>query len=420
MKDPILKGFPFDTVSFAEIVYRVIKSGTVFERAALAKHLTPKSASFFPSVTTQIGGDRDNLQTAIDDIFKPMFRRLTDHFGVPFNGDQDSVAYSLISEYGGLSFADFLIFFERAKTGRYRKEFQHIATRGINAEFLTSWIDQYLDEKNEDLDEMYLRFKNPTPIETSNPETAEGLRKMREAIEQRKKDRAALENQVVQLRGEFEAEVYQTAAVKQWFKWHYRSVQVFDEQTGDLKTDKNGSVVMSREKVEIPCSEADTEKTRFEMYPIRVLPLPGAERLVKRAIFEFVKFGDSAGTVQFYDEYKERVLAKYKGEDNIEDHFLAELKIVISTINQVKRKFLPEAIIESNIRKSNPGATARAVSEYVYKTISNIEDGYYDQYLPWCIERGYPGLKKPEYILSIVLEIAVKDGLVNPFKSVFE
>lgn len=420
MKDPVLKSFPFDQASFVEIVYRVIKSGTVLERAALAKHLTPKSASFFPSIKTQIGDSKEILTAAIEDIFYPMFRRLTDHFGVPFNGDQESVAYSLISEFGGLSFADFLIFFERAKTGRYRLEYQHVATRGINADFLFSWLEQYVEDKVAEVDDMYNQFKNPKSFEAGDKDTAERIREYREAQERRKKERLALENEAEKIRGEFEQSVYQTAILKQWFKWSVIQVPVFDTETNGIKTRDDGTTVTHNQKKEVICDENDPNKTRFEMFPIRVAVPGGIERLLKRAIFEFVKFGESAETVTFFEDYKDRVWKKYSSENDQAGHVEAEFKIALGSISQIKRIFTAERVIEDCVRKTHPNANQKQIAKCVADTLVQYEDFYYTDYLPLCIERNYPALKKKDYILSQVLPTAISSGFVNPINAVFE
>lgn len=418
MKDPVLSGFPFEKASFAEIVYRVIKSGTVFERSALGKHLTPKAASFFPSVRDQVDKSFDVLQTSIEEIFKPMFRLLTDHYGVPFNGDQNSVAYTIINEYGGLSFADFLIFFERAKTGRYRQDYQHIATRGINADFLFSWLDQYVEEKTADVDEMYNRFKEPSSKVKPDPFVAERLKKAREEKEVEERRRSDLENQAQAIRGKFESSLYESTVVTQWFKWSTVEVPKVDD-FGQVY-DGDGYPVRTKIKQEIICSSDDPDRGRSESLPFRVEKSGTVERLVKRAIFEFVTFRNSNETVRFYNEVKARIWEKYNGEENQNEHVEAEFKIILSTISSVKRVVTAEKLIEQDIVKRYPTAGAKQVAEYVSTTIRGFEDAYYTEYLPDCIAKDYPALKKVEFIYSAVLEVLVSHGLSNPVKTAFE
>lgn len=421
MRDPVLSNFPFDQASFAEIVYRVIRSGTVLERAALARQLTPKSASFFPNVGTQVGKSFELIQTAIEDIFKPMFKILADHYGVPFNGDQNSVAYSLITEYGGLSFADFLIFFERVKSGRYRTEFQHIATRGINSDFLFTWLDQYVEEKVIEVDEMYNQHKNPDESVKVDPSAGERIRLARERNEAEKARRLGLEEQAQTLRHEYESSLYQSIAVVQAFKNTYREIQKIDQSNGRPVFDSNDRPVYIRTKVETLCDEDDPDVTRRDVLPYRI-PSPGSiERRIKRTIFEFVTFGSYTETITFFDEFEARVREKYRGEvGTLEELVEYEFKTILNQVSQVRKAVTVRNVIEAGLGNATDGYSPSQIGEYITTTVIGFESFYFDEYLPQCIAKKYPPLTKEDFVFASILEIAVSNEFKNPIRTVFE
>jgi len=414
-KDPILSKFPFDQVSFTEIVYRVIRSGSIMERAALAKHLSPKAACFFPPVKQYVQGSFENLQSVIDLVLKPMFKIVADHFGVPFNGDPDSVAYSIIQEFGGLSIVDFLIFFERVKTGRYRQEFQHVASRGINADFLFSWLEQYVQEKTDDVEEMYQRFKQPG--KDFDRSTAERLGEIRRAVEEKNRVREELLTKARNMRIEFESSLYESVVVVQSFKIQEEEVVRVGEQ-GQMFDDK-GSPLRLRVKKEVVCSEEDPNVSRTDVLPFRVLKKGSIDRILKREIFEFITFGKSKETEAIFDEYKNKTFEKYRKETNADDLILAEFKHALAEVRSIKRALDVRKMIESTLDVSGKKVSPAQVVAYINDTLNGFEDSYFDEYLPFCFRSECPPMTKEEYFLSVVLEYLVSTGKPNPFKTVF-
>lgn len=421
VKDPILSKFPFDQASFVEIVYRVIKSGTVLERSALAKHLTPKAACLFPSVKRQTEESFENIQSIIEQVLKPMFKILADHFGVNFVGDADSVAYSIIQEYGGLSVADFLIFFERAKTRRYVLEYQHVASRGINADFLFSWLDQYVQEKVDAEEEIYQKFKNPdeTVVDDQSLENAQRLKEIRLAFEQKQRERAELLSRAQNMRIEYELNLYESVLITQFFK--FQDVEVIKAGDEGILFNSDGTPTRVKVRQEVICSADDPDKSRSEVLPFRVPKDGSIDRLTKRAIFEFVTFGKSKETEELFDAYKNRVWDKYKTEDgNIEQLVNAELKHTLTLVSAIKRSLDVIGILYADLERKGVKGSPIQIRRYVSDTLQGFEQSYFDEYLPYCFRVNCPPMTKDEYNLSVVLEYVVSQGQPNPIKSLFE
>lgn len=347
-----------------------------------------------------------------------MLSILCQHFGVTFNGDVDSVAYSIITEFGGLSVVDFLIFFERSKTGRYRQGFQHIASRGINAEFLFSWLEQYVQEKVADVDEMYLRFKNPTDRPKIDDATAEKIEKHKRERAEKIAKREPLISRAQQLRSEFEFSLYDSAVVVQGFKFITEEIDKVED--GRRVYDALDNPVKVRVRKEILCDADDPNVGRTEVLPYRI-PKDGAiERLIKRAIFEFVTFGKSKETEVFFDEYKNRVWTKYRSEPEFEGMIAAEFKHLLTQVTKIKNSLRPEDLIRYSLEKTGRKGSPRQVENYIFETLRGFEDSYFDEYLPYCFRVNCPPMTKEEYFLSVLLEYVVSTGGPNPIKSLFE
>ena len=117
--DAAFLGIDFSRYTPETFVVHVSLNGSPIQRAALARYLSPEAGYafngiFHHAITT------DGLKRAIEFIGK-MIKSLASHLGVQFSGELDSVSYTIIQDFGGLSFADFLIFrivFSSAVRGR--------------------------------------------------------------------------------------------------------------------------------------------------------------------------------------------------------------------------------------------------------------------------------------------------------------
>lgn len=418
--DPILSGFPFDSVTFAEIVFRVIKKGTPLERMALANHLTPEAAFFFQSASQAITGPRAlPVQVVIDEIFKPMFGLLCEHFGVQFAGNMDTVAYSLLKDFGGFSFVDFLICFERVKIGRYRKDTQHIMTRGINAEFMGEWLRQYDVEREEHRAAIYDQYKPDNIPASADKDLAEKIAAYNAGKQSARQTREEIVMVAEAAFFEWENGLYTSGLFKQGFKTVWREVDDLDEN-GDRQFRLDGSVLTKKVKEEILCPSDDPGATRFDEYAIR-LPKPGTmERKVKRILYEFVTDANKDEMNAVYFDFVERIRAKYKGEPDIDSCIEAELKTVLSCFGTMKRNFPALKLVESVLKKTYPEAPQHQISISARDVIQMFDGPYFDEYLPNCVRAKYPRLDRDEYLIVSTLPEYIKAGFENPFKLLFQ
>ena len=413
-RDLILRKIDTDTVSLPEIVFRILMNGDPVERLALGNVLTPESAFMFPSAWQTITSGKIDAPVAINKILKPMFVMLCEHFNVPFNGNQDTVALTLLNNYGGMSFADFSIAFSRVMSGQYWKETQHIMTRGINFEFMAGWLDQYAEDREFAREQIYNATKpDNVPV---TPGVANPVPEFIAELRERDLKRRALEMSAADIYGQWESELYDTAIVEQGVRTTRRNETVIEN--GFVKYGVNGEPVTRSVTVEELCDASEAE--RIETFPLRVFKPGGSGRVLRRLIYAFITFGDGSRTVEVFDEYEKTVRAKYAKETDADDHIEAELKITISMFGAVLRKLSGETMIRAIIRKLHPDANDRQITDAVERDVTMFRNQYFDEYLPACIDRKIPRLKFPEFLISVTLPTFIEHGFPNPFSELIK
>lgn len=400
--DPMLSHFPFADVSLPEIVYMVILKGTPLERAAVARHLTPGAALMFPSVSQQLK-TRVQIESAIKDAICPMFRRVCEHYGVAFTGDETTVAYTLLTEFGGLSFADFMIMFERVKAGRYIQPTHHLQSRGVNYDFIRTWVDAYIKDREAERSDLYQQYK---PENTKGGDAnVEMLTAFVNGFERRKSERLELQRQADNIYTEWEANLYEVGVHHQ--AWKYITVETLNFETNET----------AQVKKLVHCEPSDPSVCKTDQYPVRRYKKGGVEKRVKKIIFEFICFGNGKETTQYFEDFKDLEFDKYKGDQNM---FLNECKRAVNQFASIKRMMTAEKMVEAVLRKNNADAGDEKILRATHEIISNYDEAYFDNYLPDCIVAGYPRLNKIEYRIQSALQAFINTGFSNPYKTIFE
>lgn len=412
--DLILRKIDTNTVSLPEIVFKILMNGDPLERLALGNVLTPESAFMFPSAWQTVTNGKIQTAAAINNILKPMFGLLCEHFNVPFNGNQDTVALTILNQYGGFSFADFAIAFSRVMSGQYWKETQHIMTRGINFEFIAGWLDQYAEDRENARERIYQSTKPdnvPVTPGTANP-VPEFIKQIRERDEQRR----ALEMTAADVYGQWESALYDTAIVAQGVRTTQRDETVVEN--GSIKYGANGAPVTRRVTVEELCDASEAD--RIETFPFRVFKPGCAGRVLRRLIYGFITFANFDETVKTFEDYETRVRAKYDKEPDAEDHIEAEIKIAITTFGALLRKINGEMFMRAVMRKLHPNANERQITDAIERDIAMFRELYFNEYLPTCIDRKIPRFKFPEYLISQTLPTYIEHGFTNPFSEILK
>lgn len=127
----------------------ILLNGTEVQTNALLKYIGLHSCLALPELKRTDGTTPESAERFISREID----RLCEFFGVDFRGNKNVYVQSLLDNYGGLTYLDFSEFFSRCKQKVYANDFQSISSRGINAEFLNSWLDAFLEDR-----ESYLRM----------------------------------------------------------------------------------------------------------------------------------------------------------------------------------------------------------------------------------------------------------------------
>jgi len=146
----------------AGFVETICLIGNAKQRNAIARKLTIKDGLSLQSVEATIlnSNDIEGKAQIIDNSISANILSLCDSYGCDFKGDIDDVTDNLRNNYKYFSLLDWTLFFNYAKDGRYKSEFQNVSVRGINLEFLNDWIKQYDNQRDEAIAQVNNDFKH--------------------------------------------------------------------------------------------------------------------------------------------------------------------------------------------------------------------------------------------------------------------
>lgn len=330
----------------------VCLKGSPVQRAALARRLRPEAGYHFPgmSVTAQTP---QGLKTSIE-LVSQLLGNLASHLGVQLSGDVQSVSYTIIQDFGGLSFADFLIFIERCKSGDFRQDFQHVASRGVNYEFLRTWLDAYCEEREACRAAVYDQTKSGKRLPGDGPGSPvpDFVGDMAKERERLKAKRMRLQSEADEIFKAWERELFVT--------------EIVDD------------------------------------YPIE-RELPGsALRLLKRFLYEFVFYGEggSKETVQAAEALAEEARLKYADsqEESLDNVVSAELRAILAELESFRSAVTAFDLCVRGLAAANPDKSGSVLQRAAAQYLREFEAAYLDEYLPACIERKYPRLSEEDFI----------------------
>jgi len=126
-----------------EAIVKISVSGTTYQRLTLGEILTYEVCFAFPVIKCE-----DHTFINVVEVVKLGIQDLAITFGVKVAGDIDAISF-LLASTGGLTLPNVLHFFHLVKKGRFREKTEHTQTQGINQSFVSSWLNCYLEEKDE-------------------------------------------------------------------------------------------------------------------------------------------------------------------------------------------------------------------------------------------------------------------------------
>jgi len=410
-RDLVLCRIDTENVSLPEIVFKILMKGSPVERVALGNVLTPEAAFVFPGAYHTIEKGVITIEAAIRDIIKPMFSLLCDHFGVPFSGNQDTVALTMLNQYGGLSFADFSICFSRVMQGQYKRETEHVMSRGINYDFMQSWLEQYSQDRESARISIHEATKpDNVAAKASNFDVPDFIQEFKKEQDIKR----SLERQADEVFGAWQKALYETAVLTQGIKKVRHDEKIVEN--GAVKYNQDGTAATKAVTVETLCDDSEAE--RFDHFPVQVFRPGGAGRVLRRYIYGFVAFGNSDETALVYQKLKEGILEKYADEEEKAEHYFeVEEKMMINEIAAFLKKCDSQMFIRQVFRQIYPDVTEHQIAASTTQTVDKYKVQYYE-YLKHCIDRNIPRFTFPEWLISETLPFYIQQGFSNPISKI--
>lgn len=372
IKNPAFDGVDFSKYTPASFIMHVCLKGSPIQRAALARCMKPEAGYYFPGISA-MAQTPQGLKTCID-LISQLLESLAEHLGVKFVGPSHAVAYTIIQDFGGLSVADFLLFIERCKSGDFRKDFQHVASRGVNYEFLRAWLDAFCEEREACRAAIYEQTKIGKRIQEDGPpcQIHNFIVKMQEDLQQKKANRIRLQS---------EADAIFRA-------WHQTM----------FYTDIVDGYPIERER-------------------------PGA--ILRRLWwflreFVFYEEGGSKKAAQAVDALYERARNKYAGDldGNLDDAVFAELRAVLAELERFKSSVTACQLCTRAFEFLNPGQPGYILQRAAAQYLREFNAFYFKKYLPACVEHKYPRLSARDFVWSCAYVFFVKASGKHPLRQI--
>lgn len=297
-------------------------------------------------------------------------------------------------EFRLFSVADFRLAINRGVTGAYGKMYD-----SFDVATISNWLREYWSERMEVAESAAtIQHTQDGGRPTEMPQWfSDYLRESKARQIRVEAERRELETRADEYRKAWEDEIFETVMVSQWTKSVRVQVQELNDKTGETKA--------VWKTAEMLCNESDPEASVLDSVPIRNYKDGGVERLMKRAIFEYVAFCDAGKTNRLYAQLSDEVARRYESSD----YMKAESKAILINISTLRREMPADKILE-NLLRQNPAFSEQQLAAELRYTMESWEAEYYDEYLPQCIERKYPALKLPEMLWADALAAWVKMG----------
>lgn len=403
-------GMPLEDYPFGEFIFGLSLRGTVGQKAALVKNL-PLSVVFSQPEMRKVFKGPDGFELG-KNFIETHLSVLAAFFGVNVPGAIDELAESIFDTYGGFSCLDIVFFMDRVKKGKYRTEYQNVAVRGLNAEFIMSWLLDY-DEERATVHSSLNNAAKGAIIGRSgnmvNITNTVDFQRIRAA-------EILLEDQAEQMRKADEQALTEAIQREYWTK----KVAVTVKTMVDLE---DGYMLEDRTEMQwVMCEPNDPKRERLETNHMRV-DRPGAtfKRLV-RFLFNFVVVKNEAGEIvgktgedmaqDLAAYWREEYEARPSAAITYEQYARAQAAAFIYKFHASLEKIGAVGIIRSGFA-GKLGGTSLRYNEEAGKRVTWIYQRW-AEYLRFCIETETVPLKKPEFVLMQAIRFCQVNGMRTP------
>lgn len=323
--------------------------------------------------------------------------------GCDFKGDMPTVISMLYDDYGGMTIIEWARFFQHIAQGKYKDDYQSVNTRGLNAEFLRDWIEQFDTTRGDIVHKLRKELPDVPVAEPQNAPTIEQIRQFQ-------RDAVAIDGQVHNWRTEYE------------FKLTTRRIErIRDERKGD-----DGKTVVY--EYDVPIIE-DTERAAYTRLYDFIAVFYGFTGVSTRdairdltTIWEFerITLDIEVEVAKFYRSRSKSLLVQLK-KFVVENHrglLTAGLR-KIAEANPSTGAFV-KALTGREYEGDKPHTGIEPhIQDVATKLIREFHDQYGD-YVREAIAKDSFVLYRDEYIaLRCIHHAVITGGIEHPFTKIF-
>lgn len=400
MSDFRLATLPFGSEPIEKIVMGVMLKGTQSQKLAMMKHLPMEAGLAFPEIYKFFSGNIERWQMGISFI-AAQIQKLAEYMGTNVPGDVNDVAEHILENYAGLTPVDIIRFFMLCRDGEFRSEFQSVAARGINADFLIDWLGQYCEQR----ELVWLQLVNKTKGNTAPVgQSGEPVSRPDELIDREKK-LAGLERDAQQRRMELDGELVEIAHMEYWTK----PVVMEAELEGGRKV---------KQTVQVPCDPDDPERGEREILPYKKDKPGAAYKRLHFFVQTFITLGDPPEPFlkKLIDGWRNEHSGFANTQIRFEDYARAESTKFVNSGKRMFSKISPSEIIRRALSEKT-GQPAHLLNSAAQTIVKQLFAGWME-YLETSLEHpdAYP-LKCNEYMIQRALMWAKQSGFPITFDS---
>ena len=238
---------------------QVALRGTAQQRSAMCKHLTDEAMLAGPelgALVRESADPRSAYKIFVLGYLVNSVEELAAFFGTEAKGGSAVLADCLFERFGGFTILEWTVFFDRCRSGYYKTEFENIAVRGINAQFLQDWAVKFLNEG----DAGAKRIKSKMDYSMSGGSMTDEARATIAARFEAKRIQDArlsrLESEAAKRRADHEHWLTELQIFEHW-----------ERQIEEMATDDEGRSVLVKKWV--VCEKTHSEAKRKQMNQVR-------------------------------------------------------------------------------------------------------------------------------------------------------
>ena len=136
----------------------LIMKGDAVKLGAVAKRLNMVACSVAPSLCQLLGCGFLKEQNVII-LLTILIDQLSKFFEKPTAKSTEELAWIIFDDYRFLSVEDLVKFFDQCKRKHFVNEYQHIGSRGVNADYLLDWLGKYVEMRDRTVRSAVMEFR---------------------------------------------------------------------------------------------------------------------------------------------------------------------------------------------------------------------------------------------------------------------